>query len=222
MRTPTTARAAAAAAVALVLVAGAAGSAAAAKGGKGGGKPSKPSTTTSLTGPSAIRAAHEATCPLVAEYTVCGALSVTIADFGNTGWAAQAGPAKGTVTYNSYYSSATQADWSAVVAHEVGGHVDVWNEIVATVGVGQAWTDYYDLDHFAAPWATAAWSAVTAASRPFGTAEAKEAFLDCAGPVAHGYRGNYLYLWGLTSTSAQRQFCAGSDAVLTSALTSSR
>lgn len=205
-----------------MLVAGAAGSAAAAKGGKGGGKPSKPSATTSLTGPNAIRAAHDATCPLVAQYTACASLTVTIADFGNTGWAAQASPAKGAVTYNSYYSSATQADWSAVVAHEVGGHVDVWNEIVAKVGVGQAWTDYYDLDHFAAPWASGAWSAVTGSPRTFGTAEAKEAFLDCAGPVAHGYRGNYLYLWGLTSTAGQRQFCAGSDAVLTAALTSSR
>ncbi|NHA67395.1 hypothetical protein [Phycicoccus flavus] len=224
MRTSTMSRVTAALAASLVLLAGAAGSAEAAKGGnggggKGGGKPS--STTTTLTGPAAIQAAHDATCRVVVEYTSCASLTVKIADFGNTGWAAQSSPATGTVTYNSYYKTATQADWSHVVAHEVGGHVDTWNEIVAKVGVTQAWTDYYDVDRFAQGWATTSWGTLSTGARSFSTSDAKEAFLDCVGPVAHGYRGNYLYTWGLTTSTQQKRFCTGVDTVLSAALTSS-
>lgn len=229
MRTLVPARVTCVLASALVLLAGAAAPAMAGKGGGGnggggtarGGKPSKISVT-ALTGPAAVQAAHDATCPKVVEATVCASLAVKIADFGNTGWAGQASPATSSVTYNSYYSTATQDDWSQVVAHEVGGHVDAWNEIVGKVGVSQAWTDYYDLDFFASPWAPAHWGATATAPRTFTTTEAKEAYLDCAGPVAHGYRGNYLYRWRLTTTTQQQTFCVGADGVMTSALTSSR
>lgn len=215
-------RAAATVAAALVLVAGAAGTADAAKGGgggKGGGKP--PKGGTALTGAAAIQAAHDQTCPVVAGFTSCASLTVRIVDQGDTGWAATASPATRTITYNSHYT-ATQADWSHVVAHEVGGHVDAWNEIVAAVGVEQAWTDYYDLDHFAQPWAAESWSRTASSARTFSTSDAKEAYLDCRGPVAHGYRGNYLHMWGLTTSTAQRQFCTGAEAVMTAALTQSR
>lgn len=224
MRTPASARLLCVLASSLVLVAGMAAPAMAGKGGGGGGgggKPAKTTTTAVLTGAAAIRAAHDATCPLVVEATVCSSLTVTIVDAGNTGWAAQASPATGTVTYNSYYA-ATQDDWALVVAHEVGGHIDAWNEIVAKVGTTQAWTDYYDLDRFASSWAPARWSATTGAARAFTSTDAKEAYLDCAGPVAHGYRANYLFLWGLTTTAQQQTFCRGADTVMTSALTSVR
>jgi hypothetical protein len=221
VRTPASARLLCVLASSLVLVAGMAAPALAAKGGGGtSGKPGR-TTTTVLTGAAAIRAAHDATCPLVVEATDCSSLTVNIVDAGNTGWAAQASPATATVTYNSYYA-ASQADWALVVAHEVGGHVDAWNEIVAAVGTTQAWTDYYDLDWFAASWAPARWSATTGTTRAFTSTDAKEAYLDCAGPVAHGYRANYLYLWGLTTTAQQQTFCQGADAVMTSALTSVR
>lgn len=227
MRSSASARAAAALAVTVLVTAGVAGAADAAKGGKGGGKgggkPPKDSTPTapSTTGASAIQAAQEDVCPKVSDHTSCAALTVTIKDFGNVGWAGQAHPANQSVDYNTYFT-ASQSAWSNVVAHEVGGHVDTWNEIVARVGVTQAWTDYYDIDAFAVPWATARWSAVKGTSRAFSTWEAKEAYLDCAGPVAHGYQGNYLYTWGLSTSSQQQSFCTGASTVLEDALTKSR
>lgn len=212
-------RTAAVLAVVVALSAGVAGTAQAAKGGKG--KPGSGSTTTS-TSSSTIANAHGYTCPKVMEYTSCGSMSVTVSDFGNVGWAGSANPSTNSVRYNSYYSGASQADWNNVVAHEVGGHVDAWNELVAKVGVDKAWTDYYDLDYFGAQWATARWSAVKGTSRTFSTGEGKEAYLDCAGPVAHGYQGNYLYSWGMTTASSQQSFCQGSAGVMTDALTKSR
>lgn len=229
MRSSASARAAAALAVTVLITAGVAGAADAAKGGnggggKGGGKPPKnttTTTTTTTTGTSAIQAAHTDVCPKVSEYTSCGALAVTIKDFGNVGWAGYAHPANGSIDYNSYFN-ASQSAWSNVVAHEVGGHLDTWNEIVARVGATQAWTDYYDIDAFAVPWATARWSAVKGTSRSFSTGDAKEAYLDCAGPVTHGYQGNYLYTWGLSTTAQQQSFCTGHKNVLEQALTLSR
>lgn len=226
MRSSASARTAAALAVGVLITAGVAGAAEAAKGGnggggKGGGKPPKGTTTTTTTGTSAIQAAHTDVCPRVSEYTSCSALSVTIKDFGNVGWAGYAHPANHAIDYNSYFN-ASQAAWSNVVAHEVGGHLDAWNEIVARVGTTQAWTDYYDIDAFAVPWATARWSATKGSTRSFSTGEAKEAYLDCAGPVTHGYQGNYLYMWGLGTTSQQQTFCKGHANVLEDALTKSR
>ena len=224
MRSSVTARAAAALAVGVLITAGVAGAAEAAKGGnggggKGGGKPPKGSTTT--TGASAIQAAHTDVCPRVSEHTSCSALTVTIKDFGNVGWAGWAHPANSAIDYNSYFN-ASQATWSNVVAHEVGGHLDVWNEIVARVGTTQAWTDYYDIDAFAVPWATARWTATKGTTRTFSTGDAKEAFTDCAGPVAHGYQANYLYSWGLSTAAQQQTFCKGYSNVLEDALTKSR
>ena len=226
MRSSVTARAAAALAVGVLITAGVAGAADAAKGGgggKGGGKPPKGSTTTTTTttGASAVQAAHADVCPKVSEYTSCGALTVTIKDFGNVGWAGWAHPANSAIDYNTYFN-ASQSAWSNVVAHEVGGHLDAWNEIVARVGVTQAWTDYYDLDAFAVPWATARWTATKGTTRSFSTGDAKEAYLDCAGPVQHGYQGNYLFMWGLGTTSQQQTFCKGHANVLEDALTKSR
>ena len=227
MRSSVSARAAAALAVGVLITAGVAGAAEAAKGGnggggKGGGKPPKgTTTTTATTGTSAIQAAHTDVCPRVSEYTSCATLSVTIKDFGNVGWAGYAHPANHAIDYNSYFN-ATQAAWSNVVAHEVGGHLDAWNEIVARVGTTQAWTDYYDIDAFAVPWATARWSATKGTARTFSTGEAKEAYLDCAGPVSHGYQGNYLYMWGLGTATQQQTFCKGHSNVLEDALTTSR
>lgn len=226
MRSATPARTTAALAVAVLLTAGLAGAADAAKGGGGnGGKGPKGGTTTtsttSLTGSSAIQAAQADVCPKVAEYTSCSALGVTISNFGSTGWAGYSHPANDAVDYNTYYT-VSQAQWANIVAHEVGGHIDAWNEIVAKVGVTQAWTDYYDLDYFGAQWATARWTAVKGTSRTFSTGEGKEAYLDCAGPVAHGYQGNYLYSWGMTTASSQQSFCQGSAGVMTDALTKSR
>ncbi len=226
MRSSVTARATAALAVGVLITAGVAGAAEAAKGGnggggKGGGKPPKGSTTTTTTGTSAIQAAHADVCPRVSEYTSCSALTVTIKDFGNVGWAGWAHPANDAIDYNSYFN-VSQAAWSNVVAHEVGGHLDVWNEIVARVGTAQAWTDYYDLDAFAVPWAAARWTATKGTTRTFSTGEAKEAFIDCAGPVAHAYQANYLYSWGLTTATQQQTFCKGYSNVLEDALTTSR
>ena len=53
------------------------------------------------------------------------------------------------------------------MAHEVGGHHDAWNEIVAKVGTGQAWTDYYDLDYFGEKWAEARYQALKGTARDF-------------------------------------------------------
>ncbi len=223
MRSTVPARTTATLAVAVLLAAGLAGSADAAKGGngngggKGGGKPPKSSTSTSLSGASAVQAAYADVCPTVAAYTSCSALSVTIDNFGGTGWTGYAHPANGAVDFNTYYSY-SQSSWNNVVAHEVGGHIDAWNEIVATVGVTQAWTDYYELDTVAQPWVAARWQATQGTSRSFTTSQAKEAYLDCRGPVSHGYRGDYLYVWGIPAGSAQRTFCTGYADVMAKAL----
>ncbi len=226
MRSSVPARTAAALAIAALLTAGIAGAADAAKGGNGGGggkggggKPSKGSTTTSstLTGAAAARAAYDDVCPKVAAYTACGALDATIDDFGATGWVGSSHPAASSLDINTHYSY-TQAGFSNVVAHEVGGHIDAWNEIVARVGTAQAWTDYYELDTFAQPWITKRWAATMGTSKTFSTSQAKEGWLDCRGPVAHGYRGDYLYMWGISAGSAQQRFCTGYGEVMTQAL----
>ena len=38
----------------------------------------------------------------------------------------------------------------------------------------------------------------------------------------HGYQGNYLYSWGMTTASSQQSFCQGASGVMTDALTKSR
>lgn len=215
-------RAAAVLAVVVALSAGVAGTAQAAKGGKGG-KPGSGSTTTTTTTTTAsgIKSIHDTTCDAVSEYVPCTGLSVTVSNFGATGWTASSGPANGTVSYNSYYSLSS-ASWAQTVSHEVGGHHDAWREIVAKVGSSQAWTDYYDLDYFGELWAEARYKAVKGTSRDFTRNEGKELYLDCVGPVAHGYSGNYLTNRGISSGDPQRTFCSGADTVMNDALTKVR
>jgi hypothetical protein len=206
-------------AIAAALSAGMATTAQAGKTSKG--KPGSTTVTATTSTTTTIANAQAATCGTVADYTSCTALKVTIANQGATGYAGNSSPATSAITYNSYYAG-TQADWSNVVAHEVGGHIDAWNELVAKVGTTQAWTDYYDLDYFGKLWAEGQWKAVKGTARTFTLSEGKEAYLDCAGPVAHGFQGNYLYQWGFTTATVQKSFCTGSSAVMTNALTKVR
>ena len=208
-------------AVVAALTVGLTGTAQAAKGGKGG-KPGGTTTTTTTTAVSAssIKPIHDSVCPSVAEYAPCSSLSVTVANYG-AGWLASSGPANGTIQYNSYYSM-TSAKWSQTVSHEVGGHHDAWREIVAKVGASQAWTDYYDLDYFGEMWAEARYKALKGTTRDFTRTEGKEGYLDCVGPVAHGYSGNYLTNWGFPAGSAQQSFCQGASTVMSDSLTKVR
>ena len=97
------------------------------------------------------------------------------------------------------------ADWAQTVSHEIGGHHDAWNELVAKVGTAQAWTDYYDLDYFGKLWAEGRYKAVEGTARTFTLSEGKELYLDCVGPVAHGYPGNYLSNRGVTAPPRRRR-----------------
>lgn len=154
---------------------------------------------------------HATVCPKVVEYTVCSSLTVTAKDFGATGWSASTTPSTGSVRYNLHYI----VSWPNVVAHEVGGHVDAWNEIVRKVGTAQAWTDYYDLDYFGERFFEARFG------RDISRTLGKELYLDCAGPVAHGYTGSYISRYGST-LSAQTSACSGTGQIMTDALTKSR
>lgn len=214
-------RAAAALAVVLALTAGLAGTAQGAKGGKPGTGTVTLTTTTTALSASGIKSVHDTVCPAVVEYTPCSALSVTVANYGQTGWSASSGPANGTVQYNSYYAMSS-ASWAQTVSHEVGGHHDAWREIVAKAGETQAWTDYYDLDYFGELWAEARYKAVKGTTRDFTRSEGKETYLDCAGPVAHGYTGNYISRWGVSGLDAQKVFCQGAATVMSDALTKVR
>ena len=219
-------RSAATLAVLLAFTAGAAGTAHAAKGGKGPKGPTTTTTTPTTTTPTTtvnISEVHAATCSKVMEYTSCGSMNVSITNAGATGWIGSASPANNAVTYNSYYSSSSAATWANVVSHEAGGHVDAWNEIVAKVGTTQAWTDYYDLDYFGEAWAEGRYKALKGTTRDFTRTEGKETYLDCAGPVAHGYVGHYLTMWGFSGLTAQQGFCAsGTAQVMSDALTKVR
>lgn len=219
-------------AVVVAITCGVAGTAQAAKGGNSGKPPKGGTTTTPTLTPSptstttvttTITTAQTTVCPKVMEYTSCSAMGVTITDAGPTGWIGNASPATNKVTYNSYYSSSTAATWANVVAHEAGGHVDAWNEIVAKVGTTQAWTDYYDLDYFGELWAEGRYKALKGGTRDFTRSEGKETYLDCVGPVAHGYTGNYLTMWGFSGLAAQQSFCASGVAqVMSDALSKAR
>jgi len=138
----------------------------------------------SYLGAAQIERVHDRLCRKVVEYTDCKSLTVTVSDFGPTGWIATSQPYTGIVNYNSHYKY-TKDIWESVVAHEVGGHHDTWNEIVARVGYNQAWTDYYELDHYAQLW-------LAGHGYSFDQSLAKELWLDCAGPVDHGYTGLYM------------------------------
>lgn len=177
------------------------------------------STTTAPASATTVRDIHTATCPKVMEYSTCGSMSVTIDNFGSTGWNGSASPANNAVKYNTYYGSSS---WANVVAHEVGGHVDAWNEIVAKVGAAQAWTDYYDLDYFGELWAEARYRTLKGTTRDLTRTQGKEVYLDCVGPVAHGYTGGYVGGLGFSTLSAQQSFCTGSGAVMSDALTKVR
>jgi hypothetical protein len=213
-------RAVAVLATVVALTAGVAGSAQAAKGGQGG-KPPATTTITTTTSAAGIKSVHDSVCPTVGEYTPCAGLSVTVAAFGAVGWTASSGPASGTVEYNSSQNHST-ATWAAVVAHEVGGHHDAWRELVAKVGTTQAWTDYYDLDYYGKIWAEARFKAVKGTVRTFTLSEGKESYLDCAGPVSHGYPGNYLTNRGIIGTTAQASFCQGAATVMSDAVSKVR
>jgi hypothetical protein len=209
-------------AVVAILAALTAGTATTAQAGKTNkGKPGATTTTTTATTAltaAQVRSVHDTVCPTVAEYTPCSGLSVTVSNFGATGWTGTSGPADKTVSYNTY-SALPASDWSAVVAHEVGGHHDAWNEIVAKVGTSQAWTDYYDLDYFGEKWAEARYQALKGTARDFTLSEGKEVYLDCAGPVAHGYTGYYLSGRGFSAGTQQVTFCQGASTVMSDALT---
>jgi hypothetical protein len=210
------------AALALISV-GAAGTAQAAK---GGGKPTKggtviwsSSTSTTTASATTVRDIHTTTCPKVMEYTSCGSMSVTIDNFGATGWNGSASPANNAVKYNTYYGSTS---WANVVAHEAGGHVDAWNEIVAKVGAAQAWTDYYDLDYFGELWAEARYHTLKGTAIDLSRTRGKEIYLDCVGPVAHGYTGGYVGSLAGGTLAGQQSFCSGSGTVMSDALTKVR
>lgn len=145
---------------------------------------------------------HNEHCPLVSEYTQCSSLNVEVANFGATGWIGSAKPSEGLVRYNTYYST---SNWGKIVAHEVGGHIDTWNEIVAKVGVNQAWTDYYDLNHTAQRF-------FASKGYSFTSDRAKEVWFDCAGPIKHGY-GTGGYTNGIPES-----VCNGHEIALQQAL----
>jgi len=191
-----------------------------AKGKPGGGTTVVVTTTTSLSA-SAIKAVHDRICPTVVDYSTCAGITVTVADFGATSWTASSSPANKTVSYNSHFQM-SDAQWAQTVSHEIGGHHDAWNEQVAKVGLTQAWTDYYDLDYFGQQWAQARYLAVKGTTRSFTLTEGKELYLDCVGPVSHGYAGNYLTNRGVTGITTQTQFCQGAATVMSDALTKVR
>lgn len=218
-------RATATVAIVAALSAGIAGTAQAGGKGKPGGTTTITTTTTTSTSTalsaSAIKAVHDRVCPQVVDYTTCAGITVTVSDFGATSWSASSSPANKTVSYNSHYQM-SDAGWAQTVSHEIGGHHDAWNELVTKAGVTQAWTDYYDLDYFGQQWAQARYVAVKGTTRAFTLTEGKEVYLDCVGPVAHGYPGNYLTNRGVMGTSQQTQFCQGASTVTSDALTKVR
>jgi hypothetical protein len=181
----------------------------------GKGKHAQPKPSAPASSIVDIRAVHDDTCPRVVQYLTCSSLSVTIFGYGLTGWTASSGPAKGTVEYNSSYTLSASS-WAQTAAHEVGGHHDAWAELVTKVGVDQAWMDYYDLDTFGEPWAESRFAAL-GKPRDLTSHEGKEVYLDCAGPVAHGYSGNYLTNRGIPFAD-QPAFCVGHESVMTKAL----
>lgn len=214
-------RATATIAIVAALSAGLAGTAQAGKGKPGGGGTTITTTTTTALSASAIKAVHDRVCPTVVDYTTCASITVTVADFGATGWSATSSPANKTVNYNSRVQM-SDASWAQTVSHEIGGHHDAWNELVARAGLTQAWVDYYDLDYFGKQWAQARYLAVRGTTRTFTLSEGKESYLDCVGPVSHGYPGNYLTNRGIIGTSAQNSFCQGAATVMSDSLTKVR
>lgn len=136
-----------------------------------------------------IERLNDRVCRRVTEYTDCKDVTVFVGDYGSTSWAARSHPSTNTVWYNTYYDLSKTA-LENLIAHEVGGHLDTWNEIVAKVGVNQAWTDYYDIDYYAQVWLQDHGYLVD-------NTVAKELWLDCAGPTVHGYTGYYLLQWNI-------------------------
>jgi hypothetical protein len=188
------------------------------KGGNGRGKGPSTSPTAPTSTTVDVLSIHNQKCPAVSEYVTCSALIVTAEDFGQTGWTGSSGPAAGTVKYNTYYTMST-SNWEQTVSHEVGGHHDAWAEVSAR-GV-DPWADYYDLDYFGELWMEARYLDFKGTARDFTRTEGKEMYLDCAGPVRYGYRGNYLYNRSI-ATAEQPAFCAGHEVVMTDSLTKVR
>lgn len=193
------------------------------KGRPGGAVVTTTTTTTPTTAlsSSSIKSVHDSVCPSVAEYTSCTGLSITVSDAGATGWTATSAPGNRTTSYNSHYAMSS-ANWAQTVSHEIGGHHDAWNELVAKVGTTQAWTDFYDLDYFGKIWAEGRYKAVVGTVRTFTLSEGKELYLDCVGPVSHGYSGNYLTNRGVSGSSAQTTFCQGAATVMSDAISKVR
>lgn len=128
--------------------------------------------------PNTIQRIHRQVCPDVTEYTNCATIAVQVGDFGATGWIGSSGPASHSVRYNTHYT-ATADQWRWVIAHEMGGHQDVWDEMVARGSVAQAWVDYYELDTLAQQW-------LATKGRTMSTDSAKEVIMECEGPATHG------------------------------------
>lgn len=143
-------------------------------------RPSSSLSSSDALSASEIRRVHDQVCPGVVEFTDCASLTVLVDDYGYTGWSARTVPSLRTVYYNSTYSL-SGSRWSHVVAHEVGGHQDAWNELVFLVSVDQAWVDYYDLEPLAQAWL------YRHLGRQFTLSVSREIWFDCVGPVEHGY-----------------------------------
>lgn len=174
-----------------------------------GGKPREGTTTVStststITSISDLLALHTTLCPKVTTATNCSTLRVETPNRTDVTWTGYAHPAEGYVEYNTrYLGTYSASSWSNVIAHEVGGHMDTWNELVAKVGPSKAWTDYYDIDKLAEPFFE------PRLGIDLTPQIAKEVYLDCQGTVRNGYIGAYLYNRGKRTLTEQQTVCSG-------------
>ena len=182
----------------------------------GGGKPTKggSGSTSNITSESELRDLHATLCPQVSQYTDCSTLRVVIGYY-DTAWVGSSHPADNYVEYNSKYLNRPVSSWSVTIAHEVGGHIDTWNELVSKVGLSRAWTDYYDIDTYAEPFFE------TKLGTDLSSSRAKEVYLDCQGAVRNGYMGDYLRgYYGKTTLSAQQDTCKSYRTIFDQAIAS--
>lgn len=175
-------------------------------------KPVKPPTAV------LIQQVHPAFAPLVAQFVNVADLKVTYVNSGASGYSAYSGPAAGTIEYNTYYNGYSEASWKTIVAHEVGGHHDVWHQLVRDVGLTKAWTDYYDIDTYAKEFFENRWWEMFGAAKTFSLVLAKECYLDLRGSVRMGLPGAYLRSIGLATFAQQQQFGQGSEVIYSRAV----
>lgn len=161
-----------------------------------------------------VQQIHDYMCPRVVDYLDCSTITVKVANYGPTGYYATSGPAYKVVEYNTYYTQTT-AGWERTVSHEMGGHHDAWAEL--SVRGTNPWQDYYDLDVFAWDWLNSHGYTFYKSDGTKNTELTKEMYLDCVGPVAHGYQGNYL-----SSRSVSTTVCTDAYTVMNRALTENR